>query len=74
VARDRRALLLWPATVALVAGGSIVATAQAAVCAEGRCPLVVARIITFRDPSHLTMTWTHRASDVLRSRIWPGAS
>jgi peptidoglycan/LPS O-acetylase OafA/YrhL len=29
VARGRRALVLWPATVALVAGGSIVATAHA---------------------------------------------
>jgi hypothetical protein len=57
----------------LAAGGEFVVT-QNLVCAEGRCPLVVARIITFHDPSHLTMTWTHRVSDVLRSRIWPAAS
>lgn len=52
----------------LAAGGAFVVT-QNLVCADGRCPLVVGRIITYRDPSHLTMTWTHRTTHELRARI-----
>jgi hypothetical protein len=45
--------------------------AQNLVCAAGRCPLVVNRIVTYRDPSHLTKTWTYRITGELRARIRP---
>ena len=44
---------------------------QNLVCANGRCPLVVERIVTYRDASHLSKTWTHRITDELRARIRP---
>ncbi len=39
---------------------------QNLVCADGRCPLVVERIVTYRDASHLSKTWTYRITDELR--------
>jgi hypothetical protein len=46
-------------------------TTQNLVCARGRCPLVVDRIVTYRDPSHLSITWTHRITAALQARIRP---
>lgn len=54
------------------ARGQFVIT-QNLVCADGRCPLVVERIVTYRDASHLSITWTHRVTAELRARIRPAA-
>jgi SGNH domain (fused to AT3 domains) len=56
---------------AATASGATFRVTQNLVCAKGRCPLVVDRIITYHDPSHLTMTWTQRISGELRARIRP---
>ena len=46
---------------------------QNLVCADGRCPLVVERIATYRDVSHISITWAHRVTEELRARIRPAA-
>lgn len=56
--------------VARAARARFVATQNLA-CAKGRCPLVVDKIVTYRDPSHLSMTWTNRIAVELRNRIRP---
>jgi len=56
---------------AAVATGGEYVTTQNLVCRDGRCPLVVERIVTYHDLSHLTLTWTRRVSAELQRRIWP---
>jgi peptidoglycan/LPS O-acetylase OafA/YrhL len=39
------------------------------VCLRRRCPLIVDRIITYRDSAHLTLTWSNLVTDELGRRL-----
>ncbi len=50
------------------AGASYVEVADLS-CQEGRCPAVVGRTVTYRDPWHLSLTWTRELTPTFERRL-----